>query len=794
MQCWTWADALLYVLFSGYAFFEHFSFRALAIIVVLFPLFWLVELPLQTLLEFKVRNFERRHAARCYSRFFEFCALCYLRWILRTFSPEYASRVFFSARAARWLYVARRFKYGAGNVGSFRPARVTHSEHAFDGYWVNARSYNDVPPSVAIFFVPGNLACYISSYNYVEYVSVMLGELQAEGIDNAIAFVLDLKYEGPDAYIKALKQIKGAYRYFLDTYPLSATMMVGSGIGGTLLCTLLLDLARPCIPDIEGSINTGEDGTTETNRRSLPILSAEYDEFELPVPDSQVATVSSLVRGLSVRAAKAIAPLREMLSADETPVNLFTLITADPSESSFNDRDVSNSQVSSLDPLLQQDLLSGLATAKPAAASEGAMPKPTVPAALAGTSQFLDHLAPFAVPDCSSSPGGSGPATGSDPHELSDHVNPDQQQSSEASISSPAALCTVSDTEACGNSLNCSRVKRQSVSLAAVVEEPRLYAAAVDGEEEPIFQYESPGIALLSTGGVAQLAAVSISAASSSKKVPADFPRRSSIELHSGSEYLGPTPGNISSANEGSDASRETSPKAKRRKRLIPNKLCSARSVERKSASHTPAKIVCELELPPSGVLPQPDREDVDGCALESPTTQTEAAEAVSVREGHDTEASVMLELRKPDGLLLISPFAAARMKIKNKYPDVLTQKVLDRFADKLIRPGQEQEAWAAPATVLDGTWWDEALPERGCIAMYGTGETVAGGVLDLVAAMRTATHSRVASNACGNQLHAWPITNSYIMHDPRAQLMGADKVGAHIAKILGISAVCRKF
>lgn len=656
MQCWTWADAALYFLCSLYVFFKRFTFKDLFILSLKMPIFWFIELPVKTILEFKVYNFQRRHASRSYSTFFEFCALSYARWVMKTYKPQYAEEIFFGELHARILHDVRRFKYGTGNVGSFRRSKVTHSDNAFKGYWVTSDSCKNVTPDLTIFFVPGNLAGYASSYTYLEYVSMLLMDLQLQGFVHPTAFVLDVKYHGPDAYLNVLKQIKGAYEYFLNTYPLASVMAMGSGIGGTMLCTFLLDMARPMLPEVDLTQAVIEDESGSDVEISNADGFAEVPEAK----DSNLDFVKSpIVYPQELK--PEISPPRDILLSENIPQKAGNTQEQD----SFDD---------DVDVSLTVDMV----------------PKQ----------------------DCQS-------------------ILTDNQVSQNICEDNLIPAVQLNDTD----------LQQPTFELNVGVEN----LGSVPGDISSVCD-ESIAISPRNTQSHTRLTNV-IRESTPSKESRHRHIRRSIENLKKHKSFnCHISMGKFSSENQS----------------VLQNS-----SLLESRISHSKA-------LPPNGIK---DNQENGACANSE------------IKGLNNTDG--LKKLRKPDAMLLISPFSRVKMNCKNKYPDLITKEVVDKFAERLIRPGQENEAWASPSTITDGTWWDEALPENGCVIMYGTGETLSDEIQGLLEAMKSCDRPRTIGHECGNQLHAWPITNAFISRNASVQFMGINHTSAEIAKMLVMKCLC---
>lgn len=1186
--------------------------------LVLFPIFWLFELPIQTLLEFKVRNFQRRHAARCYSRFFEFCSLCYIRWIVRTFTPEYSSAVFFSRFAATSMYNFRRFKYGSGNFGSFQPAKIVNSVDSFRGYWVHASSFDEDIPATAIFFIPGNLAGYASSYNYLEFISIMLGELQGEGIENPICFVLDVDYNGPDSYLNVMNQIKCAYKYFLEAYPLASTSIVGSGIGGTLACTFLLDLVKPIIPKLEqlddlssdssdSSLSkiladsdddtepqgfghtiseVGKDITEELKYLDLDKQGSYYEDIDPETGRPRVNRVGATTNPNKTDSNSVSAP--DSTSASSKPSDSSNLTSPskpdDPAipsgdseyhasldngngnsevdrspskgsdgenkfplavtsnESNFNHEDpryedtnnpsASNSMktgdyqsfnpVNSID--IRYDTISGSLEAGDSrndndpdfihsARNGNCITTPTNsvrsddsgiitsnlnrnefntnndrnlellrsgdsnPGSTGEDSRSTKSISEGVSHDMPSSENIDSDGTGfnscrrfivgnevSDPNsklalengeEVPNYaglVNSGDANSSSAtknetknssaatetddaqsgptvinrdelpnvnsfidnrgadsdignaaknessansdvskkirgrngvpthssmkktnpnspSTATPNKIgvpqsgsdngCEVERIDSCSPLVNqhppskaddtsdeyyhyaeessadlflqylldleleelhedlrynreeeidldLKVLKKLRYDMAMATMQKRNHEASpstksppdqsVDMHEDLVGEdsvCDVPSQISLVETSIYRSTQITVDEVPPSDQVDSprslaahpdqgyvDHPvdghlltessndpelandqsslssidRPSTVDLRSNQQSTSFLPSLSSIQHPFADSGNspdvrpdfnlpdnsghlEFDPSESKNvtSNILPKQVTfqsakPSRNLQRKITHHhlhkkPPGKdlgsVVCKSELPPNGIpadasspkprQPQSRSSILDRCtskatnefsvrSLAVPDPETESAKSHTTSLNPDGSISSDEEkrvdatpLRKPDSLILISPFSSVKMEVENKFPDILTQKALDLLAERLVRENQETEVWASPVSVVDGAWWDAALPERGCVAMYGTSETISDEVLKLVASMQTATRPRTITNPCGNQLHAWPITNAYISHNARMQLMGPNKVAGNIAKLLGIEAYCRK-
>lgn len=272
MECWTWGDVIVYFLCTGLMIVWKMPLSAVLALVFKFPIYLLATLPFELLTEFKITSFERRCASRTYSTFFQFGALSFTRWLLHTFKPEAVRSIFFSEFHAIVLFQYRKLKYGTENVGDFNyypsktipplefqshlrtKVKAAQSPLAFSsliseatkGYWVKSKCRIKLPPDLVVYFVPGAIAGCASSYTYVEFLAMLLVELQVQGFSNPIAYCLDENcYDQTSTGfgVYDIQVLKGWYMVS-SSYPDTKTMFLGSGIGGTALLDLLLHTCR----------------------------------------------------------------------------------------------------------------------------------------------------------------------------------------------------------------------------------------------------------------------------------------------------------------------------------------------------------------------------------------------------------------------------------------------------------------------------------------------------------------------------------------------------------------------
>lgn len=240
METWTWIDALVYFLCVFYS-----------AAVSLTPLQWLIvaakftrfvaALPVYMAREFTVVSFRVRSSERPYTTFFEFGALLYTRWVLSTFRASVVSQVFFGDRHARTLYAWRKFKYGTENIGDFDYETVRTEKCR--GYWLRSRSRRHQRPDLVLHFAPGALGGCGSVYLYLEYLSMLLVELQVHGFANPVVFCVDARCLEQPSYEAYVTKIVDAYKYAYMEFPHAKHLIMGSGLGGTAALSMLLRLA-----------------------------------------------------------------------------------------------------------------------------------------------------------------------------------------------------------------------------------------------------------------------------------------------------------------------------------------------------------------------------------------------------------------------------------------------------------------------------------------------------------------------------------------------------------------------
>lgn len=180
--------------------------------------------------------------------------MMYVRWILNTFRGNITRNVFFGDFHAQVLHYFRRVKYGTENIGDFDFKSTRNSpggEEVPRGFWVHSQTRQKLDFDLVIYFVPGCLGGTISPYFYLEYLSVLLVELQVQGFKNPAVFCLDLDHHSSECsshkYAEMINTVAKGWTYVTEKCPEAKTLCMGSGFGGLMLLNLLLHIARPFI-------------------------------------------------------------------------------------------------------------------------------------------------------------------------------------------------------------------------------------------------------------------------------------------------------------------------------------------------------------------------------------------------------------------------------------------------------------------------------------------------------------------------------------------------------------------
>lgn len=254
MECWTWGDAIFYFFCTTLALLWYLPPLGILVLLIKAPLFILFELPYGIFSEFNLLTLERKYPNRTYSTLYEYGAMIYMRWVLNTFRGNIIRNVFFGNFHAQALHFFRRVKYGTENVGDFD---YKSTEAAIDGelvprgFWVHSKSRRKLDFDMVIFFVPGCLGGSVSPYFYVEYLSVLLVELQVQGFRNPAVFCLDIDHHNSQSskrrYAEMINYVAQGWSYVTSECPNANRLWMGSGIGGLSLLNLLLHIARPFI-------------------------------------------------------------------------------------------------------------------------------------------------------------------------------------------------------------------------------------------------------------------------------------------------------------------------------------------------------------------------------------------------------------------------------------------------------------------------------------------------------------------------------------------------------------------
>lgn len=315
MESWTWGDILVFFFCSGLMIVYKMPLFATLAFALKFPVFVCLIFPFELITEFKVMSFERRCASRTYSTFFQFSALSFTRWMLRTFKPEAIRNIFFSEFHAIALFQFRRFKYGTENVGDFSyypsnkavspelqaylSTTAYHSpsttssliSEQVSGYWVKSKCRLNLPPDLVVYFVPGAIGGCISPYMYIEFLAMLLVELQVQGFSNPVAYCLDTDFHQQANFGNYELQVLKGWHIVSTSYPGSKTMFLGSGIGGTALVDLLLYISRPQSKIFSPVSPTFESNNAEGNSTGLNCSARGNFEFSDAENDGNASSI-----------------------------------------------------------------------------------------------------------------------------------------------------------------------------------------------------------------------------------------------------------------------------------------------------------------------------------------------------------------------------------------------------------------------------------------------------------------------------------------------------------------------